>query len=292
MRVTVFTPTYNRARLIHRVYESLLAQTYKGFEWVIIDDGSTDDTEEVVKEFASVADFEIKYFKRSNKGKAASINEALTLADGEFFLVFDSDDWCIPDALEKFLGAWDALQQPDDYCAVSALKGYSRDTVVGEDYSRMSSLGESYADRFNKRVKGDKWEFIRTSIHRDHTYQLFGEERYQAPEYAWLGMGRAYKTVFLNEILGVVEYQADGISKNNLKHRRQSPLSTYSFYTRAREVADNWGMALRCEVNGARFALHGRTPSLAANFGALAITLGAVVFMKDLIFAAFLQRPK
>lgn len=281
MRVTVFTPTYNRAKLIHRVYDSLMAQTCKAFEWLIIDDGSTDDTEAAIKKFIDDADFPIRYIKRQNKGKAASINEALALSVGEFFLVFDSDDWCTPNALERFLDAWDEIDRPDDYCAVSALKGYSETEVVGEDYRRMRKFGESYLDRFSRRVRGDKWEFIRTEIHRRFLYELAPGERYQAPEYAWLAMGQAYRTVFINEIIGIVEYQADGISKNNLKHRVASARSTYCFYKRGYSLSKSKFLALRCEINAARFALHAKSIRLLIGLSPLSMVMGAAMYFGD-----------
>lgn len=286
MRVTVFTPTYNRAHLLHRVYGSLADQTFKDFEWLIIDDGSTDETETVVSEFAARSDLRIRYYKQANKGKAASINEALALAQGVFFLVFDSDDWCTDNALERFLNAWDEIDQPEEYCAVSALKGYSRTTVVGETYNRMSKFGESYLDRFSRQVRGDKWEFIRTAIHRNHLYDLAAGERYQAPEYAWLGMALSYKTVFLDEVLGVVEYQADGISRNNLTHRMQSPRSTYQFYMRGCELSKKKRLKLRCEVNAARFALHAQSTGLLSNISLSATLMGVVMYVRDRLVSA------
>lgn len=289
MKITVFTPSYNRARLIHRVYDSLVSQSFRDFEWLIIDDGSSDNTEAVVDKFSREADFPIRYFKRENRGKARSINDALELACGEFFLVFDSDDWCTSDALEKFIGTWNGLEKPDEYCAVSALKGYSHDEIVGEDYSRMRRFGESYVHRFSLQIKGDKWEFIKTAVHREFLYELADGERYQAPEYAWLAMGKSYKTIFLDEILGVVEYQEDGISKNNLKHRVGSPLSAYRFYRRGSELALRRGVAMRCELNAARFAFHARKAHLLSHLSFLSIVFGAVLFVRD-VTAAFVTR--
>lgn len=258
MKVTVFTPTYNRAKLIHRVFDSLQNQNSRDFEWLIIDDGSSDNTEEVVSEFSKKSKFPIQYIKRENKGKAASINDGLLHANGEFFLVFDSDDWCVDNAIERFISAWDDLsqEQKKSYCAVSALKAYQDGSVVGDDYSRMESHGLSYIDRFNRRVAGDKWEFIRTDIHKSFPYELFPGEKYQAPEFAWLKMGVRYKTIFLNEVLSVVEYQEDGISRNNIKHRAASPNSTAKFYLTGLSASKTIYMKARMRSNAGRFYLH------------------------------------
>lgn len=263
MFVTVFTPTYNRANLIGRVFESLMAQTFRDFEWIIIDDGSTDSTSDVVNGFKLRADFPIKYIARENRGKVASINEALDYAAGEFFLVFDSDDWCTKSALEGFHRAWSKLDrcEQNDYCAVSCLKAYQNGSIVGEDYSGIRQFGGSYIDRFNKRIKGDKWEFIRTSVHRSAKYDLADGERYMAPEYAWLLMGVKYKTIFLNEVLSIIEYQADGISRNNLKYRVNNPKSAARFYSLASCVAVGAFNVMKAKVNHIRFCLHANQPA-------------------------------
>ncbi|ELB2930006.1 glycosyltransferase family 2 protein, partial [Vibrio alginolyticus] len=238
---TVFTPTYNRDKLLHRVYDSLTRQTFRSFEWLVIDDGSTDNTEDLINEMTKKSDFKIRYVKQKNSGKVNSINTALTLARGEFFLVFDSDDWCHSDALYEYYSAWESLSldEKKEYCAISCLKEYTSGVIVGEDYSRMRMKGETYIDRYNRRIRGDKWECIRTEIHRKYPYDIFNGEKYMAPEYAWINMGRKYKTLFINKSLSIIEYQDDGISKNNIVHRANSPISTIKFYSLAKDLSEN-----------------------------------------------------
>lgn len=285
MFVTVFTPTYNRADLIGRVFESLMAQTFRDFEWVIIDDGSTDSTCEVVEGFKRQAKFPIKYVARENRGKVASINEALDYASGEFFLVFDSDDWCTKDALAVFQSIWLGLSTSDkeEYCAISCLKAYKDGAIVGEDYSRLEQYGKSYIDRFNSRIRGDKWEFIRTDAHRNAKYDLAEGERYMAPEYAWLLMGLTYKTVFLNRVLSIVEYQEDGISKNNLTHRIKSAQSASRFYSLASRVAVGFYNHLKAKSNFIRFCLHASClKAHDTSFSAVDKLLGYCLYFHDL----------
>jgi glycosyltransferase involved in cell wall biosynthesis len=255
---TVFTPTYNRAELINRVFTSLSNQDYRKFEWLIIDDGSNDNTEDVVATFSELADFDIRYHKKNNNGKVAAINDALDLAKGEFFLVFDSDDWCTSDALSRFEHIWQGIKEDEkhDYCAISCLKSYKDGRIVGEKYTQYLSRLESYSDRFNLSIKGDKWECIRTNIHKENKYDLYMNERYQAPEYAWLKMSQNYKTVFVDEVLSIVEYQADGISNNNLYHRKNSPVSAMSFYLLAMSVSNNLLSRCRSYLNYLRFCAY------------------------------------
>lgn len=99
---TVFTPTYNRWHTLHRVYYSLSSQTFKDFEWLIVDDGSTDDTKNLVQNWQKKSKFTIRYYYQPNLGKTAALNRGVKLALGKLFLILDSDDGCIPKALEKF----------------------------------------------------------------------------------------------------------------------------------------------------------------------------------------------
>jgi glycosyltransferase involved in cell wall biosynthesis len=258
---TIFTPTYNRANLIHRVFESLTSQSYKNFEWIVLDDGSTDNTHEVLLDFQKNSKLEIKIIKRENKGKVFSINEALDHASGELFVCFDSDDWCEPDALNRLAEIWNSLTVDEklNYSGISCLKMYTSKVIVGENYNRMNFKGHSYVDRFNKRISGDKWEIIRTDIHKKFKYDIHITEKYMAPEYSWLLMGVFYKTIFVNEPLSIIEYQVDGISKNNLKHRVCSSISTKLFYRTAWVVASGPVLKFKCAINHIRFSFHSNT---------------------------------
>ncbi|MCW3118495.1 MAG: glycosyl transferase family protein, partial [Chitinophagaceae bacterium] len=106
---SIFTPTYNRKHTLHRAYESLLAQTFKDFEWIIIDDGSTDGTEELVREWQQDAPFVIKYHWQPNQGKHIAYNHCARIATGELFVNIDSDDEALPNALERFYAIWSSF---------------------------------------------------------------------------------------------------------------------------------------------------------------------------------------
>src|SRR5690606_13915812 len=137
-QVTVFTPPYNRANLLGRLFDAMAQQGDVSFEWLVIDDGSTDGKHALVRRLQEHARFCIRYESRPNRGNAACINRALDLARGEFFLVMDSDDWCTDDALARFVAAWDSLgDSRSEYCGVSALKMYTDGRIVGEDYRRL-----------------------------------------------------------------------------------------------------------------------------------------------------------
>ena len=106
---TVFTPTYNRAHTLSRVYQSLQRQTFKNFEWLIIDDGSTDTTPELIESWKKETDFPIRYTWQENQGINATINRGVKEAQGEFFLIIGSDDSFVPETLERFHFYWNAI---------------------------------------------------------------------------------------------------------------------------------------------------------------------------------------
>lgn len=144
MLISVFTPTFNRADLIHRVFDSLCAQDFFDFEWIILDDGSTDCTIDVVSRFRDQAKFNIKIYHRENCGKAQSINDGVDLAEGELFICFDSDDWCTSNALARIADIWNGLtvEEKEDYTGISCLKQLQDGTLIGEDYTRMRLMGK------------------------------------------------------------------------------------------------------------------------------------------------------
>ena len=129
---TVFTPTYNRAATLAGVYSSLQVQTFRNFEWLIVDDGSADGTAALVQEWQAVAEFPIRYFWQPNGGKHRAFNRGVQEARGELFLTLDSDDSCVPEALERLKFYWDALSlgSQEIFSAVTALCSDSNGNVL------------------------------------------------------------------------------------------------------------------------------------------------------------------
>src|SRR5579884_1059571 len=133
LRFTVLTATYNRAYCLPRVYQSLCAQTFRDFEWVIVDDGSTDGTKELVASWKS-SFFPIRYFWKPNAGKHTAINLGVLQAKGELTLILDSDDPCIPTALERFDFHWRQIPNPEKFANLSCLCARPDGSIVGKPY--------------------------------------------------------------------------------------------------------------------------------------------------------------
>ena len=167
MLITVFTPTYNRAHLLPQVYESLCKQTFKEFEWVIVDDGSVDDTKNVIDKwtmdngqwtiFSNTSDneeFSIRYFRQENGGKHRAINRGVKEARGELFFIVDSDDMLPPDALEIVAKVYGDIKGDTSFAGVCGLDGTFEGKVIGSGLPAEVIDDTSIAVRFKYGVTG------------------------------------------------------------------------------------------------------------------------------------------
>lgn len=201
---TVFTATFNRATTLSRPYESLRAQSFRDFEWLIVDDGSTDGTENLVRRWQQDADFPIRYLYQENRGKHAALNRGVAEARGYFFLPLDSDDACVPQALERFKYHWDAigLKQQATFSAVTALCVDQYGRQVGERFPRDPTDSDSLEVRYKFKVEGEKWGFHRVDVLRRFPFPdpALGH----VPEgLVWRAIAREFKTRFVNEALRI-----------------------------------------------------------------------------------------
>lgn len=212
-KITVFTPTYNRAYIIDNLYHSLQHQTYKDFEWLVVDDGSTDDTEELFKRLMNEEkDFPIRYYKTINGGKARAINLALDKANGELFFTVDSDDYLTDDALEKVISWERVLPSENKYCGVAGNLGTSVDKTTNRLFKNDFYEGD-LLDRY-KNVDGERAIVFYTEIHRKYKYPEFQGENFITEAVAWNRMAHdGYKMRFYNDIIWIYEYREDGLTK-------------------------------------------------------------------------------
>ena len=216
---TVFTPTFNRADTLPRVYTSLAAQTFRDFEWLIIDDGSTDNTAEIVAEWIDKADFAVRYLSQPNSGKHLAHNWAVEEALGELFLVLDSDDACVPQALERLLYHWASIppDERDDFSAVTALCQDPSGKVVGDRFPGNILDADALELTYRYRVRGEKWGFHKTNVLRRFLFPL--QPRLYIPEcVVWNAIAPHYKTRYVNEVLRI--YYVGDLARDDQLTRR------------------------------------------------------------------------
>lgn len=198
-RITVFTPLYNRRHTIHRVFESLNRQTFKGFEWLIIDDGSTDNARELIEGFKRLADFNIRYYYKQNGGKHTAWNMALELIETEYFICLDSDDALTDDALERMLFHWDSIADRSGYWSVVGLCVDSQTgEVVGDRYpqgiNEAASPGEIAA-----KVNGEKFSCLRTDVMKAFPFPEPEGTTFITECIVWNKVDKDYRQYYVNE---------------------------------------------------------------------------------------------
>lgn len=214
---TVYTGTRNRARTLHRPYESLCSQTFRDFEWLVVDNDSDDGTEELIARWQTEAAFPIRYIRHANRGHHGSSNVAVREARGELFVTLDSDDGAVPEALERFKAIWDEIpaDRRSGYAGVTALAVDENGQPTGDLYP--SDIFDSNATEayYRYRVLGEKWGFQRTDVMREFPYPtVAGYTGMMSSHLVWGAIGRHYRTRFVNEYLGIVYFdQPDTMTK-------------------------------------------------------------------------------
>ena len=217
---TIFTPTYNRRELIDNLYHSFLAQTDKNFEWLIIDDGSTDDTEKYFSELTSKPQpFPIRYLKQVNGGKHRAINKGVQNANGELFFIVDSDDYLTENAIEKINQWITTLDNSHKWAGISGLRGFSKDSVVGQ-HSDFSYIDAKNNERRKYNLLGDKAEVYFTDVLKQHPFPEIPGENFISEEIVWNAIARdGYYLRWFNEIIYICDYLEGGLTKDNDKDK-------------------------------------------------------------------------
>jgi glycosyltransferase involved in cell wall biosynthesis len=221
---TVFTATYNRAHTIHRVFDSLCAQTLRDFEWLVVDDGSTDNTSEVIATWAKRADFAIRYFKQVHSGKHIAHNLAAREAHGRFFLTLDSDDACVPEALERMAFHWNAIPAHDRarFAGVVGLCCDQHGRIIGDRFPTDPFDASLRERRYVYRIRGEKWGSTLTDVVRQFPFPVIRGTQFIPEGVIGLEIGKAYKSRCVNEIFRIY-YVNDNQTGATLTRRRRLP---------------------------------------------------------------------
>jgi len=165
-KVTILTPSYNRAHTLPRVFESLQNQTFKNFEWLVIDDGSTDNTKDLVEGFQKEADFKIRYYHQENQHKFLTFFRGIDLAEGQYFSPLDSDDALPPDSMEILVNTWESISDSQNIVFVSTLCEDQFGNIVGDRFPRDPLICSIFDMRYKYKIKGDKWGMGKTEIYK------------------------------------------------------------------------------------------------------------------------------
>lgn len=232
MLFTVFTPVFNRRETLDRVYDSLSSQTCQDFEWILVDDGSTDDSFELIESYRRQAQFPVIVHRQPNRGKHSAWNWAVRKAAGELFVPADSDDAFVPETLECFTRHWQQIPSSErsKYSGINVLcKDSESGETVGDLFPSSPMDSNSLDLVYHYRVKGEKWGCIRTDLLKQRP---FPEATGYFPEsYIWHSLAREYKVRCINEKLRIY-YQdtSESIMTNVHKLNRHSADAKTKYY--------------------------------------------------------------
>lgn len=221
--LTVFTPTYNRAHTIYRTYDSLLRQTCKDFEWLVIDDGSTDNTRLLVEQWINEKRVPIRYIHKENGGLHTGYNVALANINTELCICCDSDDFLPDDAVEIITKTWASIDAKEHIAGIIGLDFFLNNTPIG---GRFEKIGNFHIYEMTGFHHGDTKIVCRTEIMKSFVpMPVFSGEKNFNPIYFYVQIDKDYKFHLINENLCYVDYQPAGMSANIFNQYKNSPQS-------------------------------------------------------------------
>lgn len=226
--LTVFTPTFNRAYCLGDCYESLKRQTSKDFIWLIIDDGSTDHTRDLVNKWKAEGEVEIEYFWQRNQGMHGAHNSAYERINTELNVCIDSDDYMPDDAVEHIIAYW-REHGSERVSGLVGLDSYTDGQVIGTPLPEHVDTSTLF-DLYHKHgVTGDKKLVYRTELTKKYPYPIFKNENYVGLAYKYYKLDQEYEMLLMNKVLCCVEYLPDGSSLNMLRQYKLNPKG-FAFY--------------------------------------------------------------
>lgn len=227
--LTIFTPTFNRAYCLKNAYNSLKKQTITDFEWLIIDDGSTDGTKQLVEQFQNENKrFAIRYYYQKNSGKHIAINEAVKLAKGKLFLILDSDDYLSDDAVEWIKESEQQIADKNHYGGIVGCKLNFNGSLIGSTFNTCGYQDITFLERADNNIVGDKAEVFYTDLLKKYSFPVIDNEKFCTEAVVWNKIGQdGWIFRYFNKGIYYCEYLRDGLTKNYRKAFMKSP--TYSY---------------------------------------------------------------
>lgn len=222
-KISVFTPTYNRAYVLPQLYDSLCRQTNKDFIWIIIDDGSVDETEQLVDSWISEKVIPIVYNKTENGGKQRAHNLAVSKCETELFFCVDSDDYITDECIQVIVEKWEKITEKEQIAGIVALRGTPEGKPLGTslpmdvDFTTLSELYRKW------KFKGDTALIYRTDILKNYPFWVAKDEKFIGESYVWNQIDQKYKMAILSKVILVCEYLEDGYTRNVRKLTKNNP---------------------------------------------------------------------
>jgi glycosyltransferase involved in cell wall biosynthesis len=225
--LSVCVPTFNRADLLNYLYQSLVSQNVSDIELVIVNDGSTDETEELVKKWFDQKKVNINYHFQNNEGRGSALRKAILNAEGEYSIIMDDDDYFVEGALEtikKALIECENYNSPNHNLAgICCLCLGENGDVLGEKFSDQNYVSNLFNMRFVDKIMGDKKEIVKTEILNEYIFPYFENEKRLVTSTLWNRISYDYDCLFLNHPVAVKRYIKGGMSDTLLELKAISP---------------------------------------------------------------------
>lgn len=215
--ITIFTPTYNRAHLLERLYKNLCEQEYQNFEWLIIDDGSTDNTREIIENYKREGKLNIQYFYKENGGKHTAINFGLEKAQSDIFFLLDSDDFLEKSATKVVAEKWDVIRNTPSLCGIVGLSKFLNKEVRTDAFPEDDWVVSFTDIYFKYKILGDKPVAFKTSVMKQFPFPENQGIHFVFEAVSWHEMAKKYNVLAVNDLLQYKEYTEDGITRNTYK---------------------------------------------------------------------------
>jgi len=251
--ITVFTPTYNRALLLSRLYESLLRQSFVDFEWVIVDDGSIDNTKELIASFKE-SGLNIHYYYQHNAGKHFAINHGVRVAKGELFFILDSDDLLPANALALVALRYATVEGLPHVGGVAGRKAFLNNELIGSASGINDQLLTVFDFRYEYGIKGDMCEVYKTDVLKEFPFPEFKGEKFCPEALVWNRIGTKYQLLWFDEIIYNAEYQPEGLTAKIFEVRKKAPRATTICYEELSKAPIPIKSRFKAAINFWRFA--------------------------------------
>lgn len=257
--ISILTPTYNRGKLLLPLYESLKNLTFEDFEWLIVDDGSEDDTEQYALSWIAHniqnAEFPIRYIKKSNGGKHTAINRGVREASGELILILDSDDTLPADSLATIAQYYEQCKGYKDCAGVCGLMAHHDGQLIGSGFPKEpmyeSALQFRYAEKGN--VTGDLLEVYKTSVMREFPFPEIENEKFCPESLVWNRIANKYKLFCFNKVIYYRDYLDGGLTSKIVRIRMNSPIASTMTYAEMLDYNISLKWKIRSAINYWRF---------------------------------------
>ena len=252
--ITILTPTFNRAHLLPRLFESLTHQTDFDFEWLVMDDGYTDGTSDLFagKTFLS-APFPIRYYRQENGGKHRALNAGVKQAKGDFIFIADSDDWLLPQSVAIVGQHTSAIADDNIFAGVAGLDVFDDGRIVGTGLPQDIIDCNAMDIRYRYHVDGDLKEVFKTTVLQEFPFPEIQDEKFCPEQLVWFRIAQKYKLRYFNTPIYVAEYQPNGITASIIRVRMLAPQATCMMYAEMLAYKIPFKEKIKAAINFWRF---------------------------------------